>query len=89
MTLVYLNKDTISAIKNELGIYVNCFILDQFIPALNSPTDIESYQCKPNEAKIVQPLYDLSNGRFFGIENRLGYVLLEGDPDFFSYGFNP
>ena len=88
---MYLNNGTISTMKNELAIFVNCFVLGQIIPALNSPTDIESYQCKSNEVKIVQSLYGLSNGKFLGLEKRLGYVILRGDPEevFFSYGFNP
>ena len=68
-TLVYLNNGKISAIKNELAIYVNCLLLGQIIPALHLPTGIEFYQCKPNEVKIVQPLYGLSHGRFLAQKN--------------------
>ena len=80
-TLVYLNQGTISMIKNELVIYVNCFILGQIIPALNSPPDIDSYQCKQNEVKIAIPMYDLSNGKFLGLDMHFGYIVLRGDPD--------
>ena len=38
VTLVYLKNGTVSTIKNELAIYVNCFIFVEIIPALNSPT---------------------------------------------------
>ena len=36
-------------------------------------------------------MYDLSAGKCLGLDLRLGYIVLRGDPDevFFSYGFNP
>ena len=88
---MYLKNGTVSTIKNELAIYVNSFIFVEIIPALNSPTDVESYQCKPNKVKMVQPLYNLSNGKFLCLKKRLGYVILRGDAEevFFLYGLNP
>ena len=82
-----MSQVTISTIKSDLAIY---FILGQVIPALNSPKDIDSYQCKQNETKIIVPLYDVSTGKFLGLDLQLGYIVLRGDPDelFFSYGFN-
>ena len=80
-SLVHLNKGTISTIKDELAIYVNCFILGQITPALNSPPDIYLHQCKQSEVKIVPPMYDLYNGKLLGLEKRLGYIMLRGDPD--------
>ena len=90
-TLVYINQGTISPIKSELAIYINCFVLEQIIPALNSLQDIDSYQCKQNEVKIAAPLYDLSNGKFIGLDLRPNYIVLRGDPDgmIFRYDFNP
>ena len=89
-TLVYVNQGTISTIKNDLAIYTNCFILGQVIPALDSPKDIDSYQWKQNETKIIVPLYDVSTGKILGLDFQLGYIVLRGDPDevFFSYWFN-
>ena len=89
-TLVYVNQGTISTTKNDLAIYTNCFILGQVIPALDSPKDIDSYQCKQNETKIIVPLYDVSTGKILGLDFQLGYIVLRGDPDevFFSYWFN-
>ena len=90
-TLVYINNQvTISTINSELAIYVNCFVYGQIIPALNLPQDIDSCQCKQNEVKIALPLYDLSTGKFIGLDLQFGYIVLRGDPGevFFSYGFN-
>ena len=44
-TLVYINQGTISTIKSELAIYVNCVILGQIILALDTPKDTDSCQC--------------------------------------------
>ena len=44
-TLVYINQGTISTIKSELAIYVNCVVLGQIIPALDTPKDTDSCQC--------------------------------------------
>ena len=36
------------------------------------------------------PLYNLGNGEFLGLEERLAYVMVRGDTDetFFSYGYD-
>ena len=90
-TLVYINQSTISTIKSELAIYLNCFIFGQIMPALNSPPDIASYQCKQNQVKIAVPTYNLSSGKFLELNLGLGYIVLKGDPEeiFFGDGFNP
>ena len=63
-TLVYVNQGTISTVKNDLTIYINCFILGQIILARSSPKGVESYKCKQNKIKLIVPLYDLSTGNF-------------------------
>ena len=71
-----MNQGTISTMKSDLAIYTNCFILVQVIPALNSPKDIDYYQCKQNETKIIVPLYDVSTGKFLSLHLQLGYIVL-------------
>ena len=63
-TLVYVNQGTISTVKNDLAIYINCLILGQVIPAQSSPKGIESYKCKQKKTKLIVPLHDLSTGNF-------------------------
>ena len=47
-------------------------------------------QClKEDECKIILPINDPKTGEFLGIENKLGFLTVRGDPQerFFNYGF--
>ena len=39
-------------------------MLGQIILVKNCPPDIENYECGRNEAKLIMPDYDTTNGHF-------------------------
>ena len=64
--------------------------LAQLLLLVNSPPDIEQYECKENEVKLLCPLYDTTNAHFLGLEKRLAVIIVRSDEDevFLSYGYD-
>ena len=60
--------------NNEEAIYVVNIVLAQLLLLVNSPPDIEQYECKENEVKLLCLLYDTANAHFIGLEKRLAAV---------------
>ena len=89
-TLYYVNQAFLSTVKSgDLAMYNHNFILGQLIVvATNQPADISSYDCAPNEVKLWTCIYDLSNGEFLGVKEKLAFVLRGDEEVFFSYGFD-
>ena len=60
------------------------------MPLVNSPDDLENYECKENEVKRLCPMYDTESGCFLGLGKRLPAISVRGDEDemFLSYGYN-
>ena len=89
--LFYANQASLSTVKNgDIAMYVQNFIIGQLLFAANQPKDIISYECLPNEVKLLSCVYDLESGDFKGIRQQLAYIVLRGDDQeiFFSYGFD-
>ena len=66
-------------------------ILGQVIPLRNPPEDLDNYISKEDHlVKMYVALYDNNDGRFLGVKETAGYVMLRGDWDetFWTYGFN-
>ena len=59
--------------------YNQNFIIGQLIFAANQPKEIETYQCLPNEVKLLSCVYDLETGEFKGIREQVAYIGLRGD----------
>ena len=62
------------------------------MPLAHQPKDIESYDCKDDEVKILQAKYDPATGKFLGIEYCVVLITVKNDPEeqFFDYGlFKP
>ena len=74
-------------IKGNYGLYLDCVILGKLIPARNTPENITN---APNEVRLFVPLYNLENGEFLGLNERLPYIMVKRDKDetFFSYGYD-
>lgn len=55
----------------------------------NPPENLDVYECKEREVKVLVPLYDTTTGEFKGIKQSLGSIMLRSDHDdiFFTYGF--
>ena len=89
--LFYINQAFLSTLKNgDIAMYNQNFIIGQLIFAANQPKEIETYQCLPNEVKLLSCVYDLESGDFKGIREQIAYIVLRGDEHeiFLSYGFD-
>ena len=89
--LVYINQALLSSLKNdEEAIYNVNVALAQLLRLINSPPDIEKYECQENEVKLFCPVYSADTGRFLGFEKRLAVISIRGDNDehFLSYGYD-
>ena len=51
-TLIYINQETISTVKGDLGIYLVNVVLGQVLPMIGCPPDIDNYVCGENEVKM-------------------------------------
>ena len=53
---------------NKKVYYQDVFIIAQIMPLPHQPKDIESYELKEDEVKILRSRYDRVSGEFLGIE---------------------
>ena len=60
------------------------------MPLSQQPKNIENYELKEDEVKIVQPRYDPVSGELLGIEYCVALVTVRDDPEeqFFDYSYN-
>ena len=80
-TIVYINQ-AYQSFKDGKKVYYNdVFIIAQIMPLAQQPKEIESYQLKDNEVKILRPRYDPINGEFLGIEYCVALVTVRNDPE--------
>ena len=47
----------------------------------NPPENLDIYECKEREVKVLVPLYDTTTGEFKGIKQSLGSIMLRSDHD--------
>ena len=88
--LVYVNQGSITPVKGKRAIYLDYVIMGQLIPAMYNSKNIEVYKFKPNEVKLITPLYYVDSGKFLGLEKRLAFIMVrvdQGKP-FFSDGYD-
>ena len=81
---------TISTVKGDFAIHLDYAILGHVIPAKNSLESTDEYEWKQNKVKLYVPLYDTDNGKFWGLDTHLAFIMVRGDADktFFSYGYD-
>ena len=89
-TIFYVNQGYLSYKDNKKVYYTDIFIIGQVTQLLNLPENLEDYELKPNEVKIIRSKYHTVTGQFLGLENSLGYMTVCGDAieNFFDYGFS-
>ena len=63
--------------KGKLPIYLDYVILGQLIPAMNTPENIEEYECKPKEVKLITTPYNVDSRKFLGLDKRLAFIMVE------------
>ena len=89
-TLFYINQGY-QSYKDGKNVYYNdVYIIAQNMPLALQPKDIESYELKDNEVKILRARYDPISGEFLGIEYCVGFITVKNNVDeqFFDYGYN-
>ena len=88
-TLFYVNQGYQSYKDNKKVYYTSVFIIGQIMLLAHQSKDIESYELKNDEVKILRPKYDPINGEFLGIEYCVVLITVKNDPDeqFFDYGY--
>ena len=69
--------------------YDDYYILGQIIEAANVPTDIENYECGPEEVKFYCLQFDLGTREFRGLYETVGLIIVRSDNNetFFNYEF--
>ena len=87
--LFYVNQGYQSYKDGKKCYYNDIYIVAQIMPLAYQPKDIESYDRKDNEVKILRARYDPANGTFLGIENCVALITVKNDPEeqFFDYGY--
>ena len=61
-TLFYVNQAHLTVEKNENIIYADHSIIGEIIPAANVPSDVENYECGPEEFKVIMPVFGINAG---------------------------
>ena len=79
-SVFYVNQGYRSMKDGKKVYYIDVFILAQIMPLAHQPKDIESYEPKDNEVKILRTRYDPISGEFLGIENWLALITVRNDP---------
>ena len=59
------------------------------MPLVHQPKDIESYDCKEDEVKILRTICHPATGKVLGIEYCVALITVKNDPEeqFFDYGY--
>ena len=89
-TVYYVNQGYQSYKDNKKVYYNDVYIVTQIMLLAVQPKDIESYQLKDDEVKILRARYDPICGEFLGIEYCVGLITVRNDADeqFFDYGYH-
>ena len=65
-------------------------MLGQIIEAMDQSSDIKNYKLKDREVKYFHPKCNNETGKFLGIYETIGFLVVRGDPfeDFLNYGYD-
>ena len=88
-TLFYVNQGYLTYKDSKKCYYNDIYIVTQIMPLAQQPKDIDSYDCKEDEVKILRTIYDLEIGKFLGLEYSIALITVKNDPDeqFFDKGY--
>ena len=89
-SLIYINQAYLTVQKNKKIYYCDFLILGQIIEASNPPVNIGTYEPKEKEVKYLRPRYNKDTGKFLGVYETVGLLVVRGEPDeiFLNYGFD-
>ena len=91
MLFANINQAHLSTKNGEIVVYCQYVILGQVIPWRNPPDNIDDHVSNNDHlVKMYVPLCDNNDGRFQGVEETVGYIMLRGDRDefFWTYSFS-
>ena len=84
-TLLYLNQGDVSYKDNDM----ENVIIGKILPLADVPSDLSTYELKPDEVKMLVTKYNKSTGQFLGIVKTIGQLIVRGDEGevFFDYDY--
>ena len=91
--LVYANQACLTVKDGDMIIYCDYAILGQIVPLRNPPENLDEAVANDETntlVKMYMPMYDNSNGKFLGVKETLGYIMLRNEPEetFLTYGYS-
>ena len=91
--LLYANQTYLTVKDGDTIIYCDYAILGQIIPLKNPPENLDEAVSNDETNTLVKmytPMYDNLNGKFLGVKETLGYIMLRNEPEetFLTYGFS-
>ena len=78
--LLYINQVYLTVQKSKKNLYGEYFLLGQIHESANPPSDIKSYEFKEDEVKYYRPKYDRDTGKFVGLCETVGFLVVCRDP---------
>ena len=80
-TLFYVNQEYQSYKDGKKCYYNDIYIVAQIMPLVHQPKEIESYDCKEHEVKILRTKYNPAPRTFLGIEYCIALITVKNDPE--------
>ena len=71
-TLLYLNQGDVSYKDNDM----ENVIIGKMLPLADVPSDLSTYELKPDEVKMLVTKYNKSTGQFLGIVKTIGQLIV-------------
>ena len=89
-TAFYFNQGYRALKDGKKCHYNDLYIIGQIMLLAQQPDDVDAYDCKPNEVKILRTLYDLQTDKFLGVKQCVALITVRDDKNeqFFDYGYN-
>ena len=89
-SLFYINQAYLTIQKSKKIFYGDYCLIGQAHESVNPPSGIQNYQCKDDEVKYYRPKYDKDTGKFLGLYEAVGFLVVREDPFevFLLYGYN-
>ena len=79
--LIYINQVYLTVQKSKRIYYAEYVLLGQIHESSMPPSNIKNYVCEKDEVKYFRPRYDRETGKFLGIYETVGFLLVRGDPN--------
>ena len=88
-TLFYINQGYQTYKDSEKIYYTDICNIEQILPISDQPKNIDDYELRYNEVKILIPIYDKVSSEFLGIKYNVAEITIRNDPHemFLDYGY--